>query len=217
MSAKIYPESGIELTPFTAKHYDKVMNIGSLGMYRGFIRKVIREMEIMPEDNILDMGCGTGRNASLMCSYLNANGSITGLDISEHMEKQFRKRFSSDKRVDFINRRIDQPFDLQRKYDKVFMSFVIHGFPHEVRDAIIKNAYNHLKPGGSLLILDYAEFDMDEMPLTHRFIFKKFECVYAFDFIKHDWKKTLENYDFGNFSEHLHLKRYVRLLKAVKL
>jgi ubiquinone/menaquinone biosynthesis C-methylase UbiE len=194
MNKKIYPESGIELTPFTAKHYDKVMNIGTLGMYRTFIRKVIGEMELNPEDQILDMGCGTGRNAGLICSYLNGNGRITGLDISEQMERQFRDRFSNDKRVEFINRRIDQPFDLQKKYDKVLMSFVIHGFPHEVRDVIIKNAYDNLKPGGSLFILDYAEFDMDTMPLIHRLIFKKFECIYAFDFIKHDWKNILKNY-----------------------
>ena len=29
MSTKIYPDSGVELNPFTAKNYDKVMNIGS--------------------------------------------------------------------------------------------------------------------------------------------------------------------------------------------
>jgi len=33
---KIYPDSGVELKPFWAKNYDKVMNIASLGLYRGF-------------------------------------------------------------------------------------------------------------------------------------------------------------------------------------
>jgi len=36
MSTKIYPDSGVELNPFTAKNYDKVMNVGFLGMYRSF-------------------------------------------------------------------------------------------------------------------------------------------------------------------------------------
>ncbi len=217
MNTKLYPESGVELTPFTARNYDKVMNIGSLGMYRSFITKAISEMEIKPEDQILDMGCGTGRNAGLMCSYLNGEGRITGIDISEDMEKQFRARFRNDSRIEFINQRIDQPLNLEKTYDKVFISFVIHGFPHEVRDAVIKNAYDHLKPGGSFLILDYAEFDTDKMPGLHRFIFKKVECIYAFDYIKHDWKDILKSYGFGDFTEHLHLKKYVRLLKAVKV
>jgi len=193
-----------------------VMNIGSFGMYRGFINRAISEMEIQPGDHILDLGCGTGRNAALMCSYLSSDGQITGLDISEDMEKQFRSRFENDKRVEFINRRIDQPLTLQRTYDKAFISFVIHGFPHEVRDAIIKNALDHLKPGGSFFILDFAEFEMDKMPVIHRFIFKRIECKYAFDFIKRDWQSILESYGFGRFTEHFYLKKYVRLLKAVK-
>jgi ubiquinone/menaquinone biosynthesis C-methylase UbiE len=216
MNKKLYPESGVELTPFTARNYDKVMNIGSVGMYRSFIKRVINDMEIQPGDQILDLGCGTGRNAGLMLSYLGEDGRITGLDISEDMEKQFRQRFKNDNRVEFINQRIDQTLNLQKSYDKVFISFVIHGFPHEVRDSVIKNAFNHLKPGGSFYILDFAEFDMYKMPWLHRAIFKKVECIYAFDYIKRDWKAILKNYGFGNFNENLYLKKYVRLLRAVK-
>jgi len=216
METKLYPDSGVELNPFTAKNYDKVMNIGSFGMYRGFIQKAISNMDIQPDDQILDLGCGTGRNASLMRRYLGEKGHITGLDISEHMEKQFRQKFADDKRIDFINRRIDQPLSLQKSYDKVFISFVIHGFPHEVRDAVIKNAFEHLKTGGIFYILDFGEFDMDKMPDIYRFIFKKIECKYAFDFIKRDWKEILKSYGFDNFSEKFYLKKYVRLLEAVK-
>jgi len=216
MNTKIYHDSGVELTPFTARNYDKVLNIGSMGMYRSFIKNVIRDLEIQPGDQILDLGCGTGRNAGLMSAYLNGKGRITGLDISEDMEKQFSKRFKNDNRVEFINRRIDQPLDLQKSYDKVFISFVIHGFPHEVRDTVIKNAFDQLKPGGAFFILDFAEFDMEKMPWLHRFIFEKIECKYAFDYIKRDWKEILKGYGFENFSEHFYLKKYVRLLKAVK-
>ncbi len=214
MNTRIYPESGVELTPFTAKNYDKVMNIGSFGKYSGFIKSAVKEMNIKPGDHILDLGCGTGRNASLMKAYIGEKGSITGLDISPDMEKQFLSRFRSSSNVEFINKRIDQPFDLGRKFDKIFISFVIHGFPHEVRDIVIKNIYSHLKPGGSFFILDFAEFDMDKMPAFHRFVFKKVECIYAFDYIKRDWKAILSGYGFSDFTEHHYLKKYVRLLQA---
>lgn len=217
MNKKLYPESGVELTPVIARHYDEVMNLITFGVYKRFIKQVVREMGIQPADQILDLGCGTGRNAGLISSYLGEEGRITGLDISEDMEKQFRQRFKNENRVEFINRRIDQPLNLQKNYDKVFISFVIHGFPHEVRAAVINNAFEHLKPGGSFYILDFGEFEMDKMPALHRFIFKKVECIYAFDYIKRDWKTILSEYGFGNFNEHLHLKKYVRLLKAVKL
>jgi len=82
---KLYPDSGVELKHFIAKHYDTVMNIASLGIYKSFIGKAIKNSGIKPGDSILDMGCGTGRNASLMMPYTGSNGSITGLDISENM------------------------------------------------------------------------------------------------------------------------------------
>jgi len=90
-----------------------------------------------------------------------------------------------------------------------------------VRSTIIKNAYDSLKPGGVFNILDFAEFDMDKMPFHHRFIFKKIECKYAFDFIKRDWKHILKN-DWGfdgfkeGFKEKFYFKNYVRLLSAEK-
>lgn len=212
---KIYPDSGVELNPFVARHYDTVMNFASLGLYRKFIRKAIQDMNIMPDDTILDMGCGTGRNTLLMSDYL-ISGSITGMDISPLMEKQFGRKMKKEPKLKFINRRIDQQFNLGQTYSKVFISFVIHGLPHEIRETVIQNAYLHLKPGGSFFILDFAEFSMGKMPGLHRFIFKKIECTYAFDYIERDWKNILAANGFGNFSEHFYIKNYVRLLEAVK-
>ncbi len=214
--SKIYPDSGVELSPFTSKYYDKIMNVVSMGFYKRFINRAIKDMDIKADDHILDLGCGTGRNAGIMNTYLKENGAITGLDISENMEKQFRDKFQNEKHIDFINRRIDQPFDLETKYDKIFISFVIHGFPHEIRDIVIQNAYNNLKPGGQFIILDFAEFDMAAMPAHHRFVFKKIECKYAFDYIERDWKSILQNNKFDDFSENFYMKQYVRLLKSVK-
>lgn len=216
MENKIYPDSGVELSPFTAKNYDKLMNIVSFGIYKGFIKKAIKDMNIRAGDTILDLGCGTGRNAGLMAYYLSEDGRITGLDLSEIMEKQFNKRFKNDTRLRFTRQRADIPLDLGQHFDKILISFVIHGFPHEVRKTVIKNVYNHLKPGGSLFILDFSEFNMDEMPVLHRLIFKTIECKYAFDFIEKDWKKILTENGFSNFEETLYMKKYARLLKAVK-
>ncbi len=216
MSDKIYPDSGVELTKFTAKNYDKIMNAISFGIYKRFIHRVVKNMGISVGDNILDLGCGTGRNAHLMLDYAGKKGRLTGIDISKEMEMQFLLKFDGKPNVTFINQRIDQPFTLEEKFDKVFISFVIHGFPHEVRNTVIQNAFNNLKPGGAFYILDFAEFDMKKMPAHHRFIFKKIECKYAFDYIERDWKEILTTTGFSNFEESFYLKNYVRLLKAVK-
>jgi len=216
MTVRLYPESRVELTPFQSKHYDKILNIGTLGRYKRFIRSSVREMDIQPADRVLDMGCGTGRNAALMLDYLGEEGRITGLDISASMERQFMEKLRNDPRATFIRQRIDQPFDLAERFTIVFISFVIHGFPQEVREQIIRNAVAHLEPGGRFIILDYGEFDMEGMPALDRMIFKRAECVYAFDFILRDWKAILRESGLTDFTEHFHLKKYVRLLTAKK-
>ncbi|HGY11493.1 MAG: class I SAM-dependent methyltransferase [Candidatus Aminicenantes bacterium] len=214
---KIYPDSGVELTPFTAINYDKVMNIATLGLYHGFIHRAIKAMHIQSEDKILDLGCGTGRNACIMGKYLSGTGKITGMDISPIMERQFNKKCAKYHNIDFARQRIDLPFSISEKFDKIFISFVIHGFPHEIRKTVLKNIYTHLKPGGAFFMLDFSEFKMNEMPFLYRFIFKKIECKYAFDFIERDWKQILSDYNFTGFEEFLFFKDYVRLLKAKKL
>jgi len=66
---------------------------------------------------------------------------------------------------------------------------VLHGFPQNIRERVIKNVFEVLKNGGVFFILDYNEFDKDLMPFYLRILFKLIECPYAFDFIEKDWKK----------------------------
>ncbi len=217
MKQKLYPDSGIELNPFISKHYDGILAVASMGRFPRALKSAIGHMEIQPGDSILDLGCGTGYNSQQMAESLDSTGRVLGLDISEEMAGQFEKRFAGDHRLTFKNQRIDLPFSLDRKFTKVFISFVIHGFPHEVRQVIIQNARSHLLPGGSFFILDFAEFDMDLMPPLHRSIFKAVECKYAFDYIKRDWKSILRGYGFNQFHEYHFLRSYVRLLEATQI
>lgn len=213
---KIYPDSGVELRPFTALNYDWLLDVASLGLYRGFIRRAVRAMGIQSGDKILDLGCGTGRNSCLMAEYLGDGGQITGLDISPIMEKQFIKKCAGYRNVSFVRQRIDQIFDLHEQFDKIFISFVIHGFPHEVRQTVLNNVFNHLKSDGIFFMLDYAEFKPEEMPPLFRYIFNRMECRYAFDFIARDWQQILRNHNFHGFEEVYFLRNYVRLLKIRK-
>ncbi|TSA26903.1 MAG: class I SAM-dependent methyltransferase [Bacteroidetes bacterium] len=211
---KLYPESGVELTRFIARNYDFLLNTLSVGKYGKFLNKAIADLGIKPTDFIIDLGCGTGRNAAVMLNYLGETGKITGVDLSPIMQQQFEKRFEHENRVTFRQQRIDIPFELGEKADIVFVSFVIHGFPHDVRNVILENVKNHLKPGGIFAMLDFAEFDMQAMPALHRWIFKAVECPYAFDFVAKDWKKVLEPFSLEVVSEQHYLLRYVRLLEV---
>ncbi len=211
-----YPKSKVETKGFMAKHYDAILDIATFGRYPSFIRKAIRLMKIELSDRILDLGAGTGRNACLMMKYLSKEGKLIGVDISEEMISQFRKKCVNFSNAEIIHTRIDKPLPFRKKFDKVFISFVFHGFPQNIRNVIINSAFGVLKGDGSFFILDYNEFSYKKMPFYFKALFKLVECPYAFDFIKRDWKKILASHNFSNFEEFFFFKNYVRLLEAKK-
>jgi len=214
--SRYYSESKVEISGVAAKHYDTLINAATLGRYSSFIQKIIWLMEIKPNDKIIDLGAGTGRNACLMMKQLSTTGELIGLDISKEGIVQFKKNCAGFSNAKIIYKRIDQDIDYEMYFDKAFISFVLHGFPQEVRKRIIRNAFRALKKNGEFFILDYNEFSLKEMPFYLKIPFKFVECPYAFDFIEKDWKKILTGEGFSYFEEYLFLKKYIRLLKAKK-
>jgi len=209
-----YPESKVEINGFMARYYDTLLNIATFCRYSPFIKKSIELMEIKPEDRILDLGTGTGRNACLMTKYLSKKGKLIGIDISQDMISQFKKRCVHYPNAKIIHARVDESLPLKEEFDKVFISFVLHGFPHYVRELIIKNVFEALKSNGSFFLLDYNEFSYKEMPFYLKILFKLMECPYAFDFIVRDWKGILQQQGFDYFKEHHFFQSYIRLLSA---
>ncbi|MGQ9618192.1 MAG: class I SAM-dependent methyltransferase, partial [Candidatus Aminicenantia bacterium] len=173
--------------------------------------------EISPSDRIIDLGAGTGRNALLMAKYLSPEGKIVGLDISEEMISQFKRKCSHLPNVEIIRQRIDLPLSFENKFDKALISFVLHGFPQAVRVQIIENIRRALVKNGCLLLLDWNEFNLNEKPIYFKIPFRLFECKLVQDFISRDWKEILSKEGFGKFKEFFFFKNLVRLLKAQKI
>lgn len=207
-------ESRVELSGFEARHYDTMLNWVSFGTYAGFIKEVIAALKIQPSDQILDLGCGTGRNSCLMAQYLDSSGSILGLDIGEEMMVQFKQNCQNFPNVKIQNLRIDEPLPFKQAFDKVFLSFVFHGFPDDKKAVILENVIRALKPDGKLLMLDYNEFDLQQKSWFFRKAFTKIECRLAQDYLKVDWKANLAKLGFRDFEEVFFYRGIVRLLKA---
>ena len=214
---KYYPESGVEVNRFMAKYYDILLNMASFGRYSHFIKEAIEFMKIKTRDRILDLGAGTGRNTCLMMEYLSKEGELVEIDISEEMISQFKKKCANFPNAKIIYARVDQSLPFEEKFDKVFISFVLHAFSQTVRETIIDNVYKALKEDGEFHILDWNEFDSKTLPFHQRTFFRLIECPYAFDFIKRDWKQILTNHNFDGFEESFFFKGYLRLLKAKKI
>ena len=205
--------SKVEVKGFEARHYDILMNLVTAGSYPFFIRRVVRDMGIQPNDQILIFGSGTGRNACLMTRYLGEDGKIVGLDIGDEMLRQAHRNCRSKSQVSFEKMRIEQPMPWQGEFDRVFISFVLHGFVQEDRLAIIGNALKALKPGGSFHVLDYQQTEPDKASWPVRQLFR-LECPLATDFVRRDWKEILGAEGFPDFKTHSYYFDIIRQVTA---
>lgn len=89
--------------------------------------ELLRNLEINPEDSILDIACGTGAVSMEVNGRLNETGIFVGIDISHAAlliaNSQFVKRNSSFIEMDAEN------LGLFRKFDKVTCQYALPLFP----------------------------------------------------------------------------------------
>ena len=208
--------SKVEIGPAEARFYDLLMDAISLGHYRHLIKKVVDKMAIQAGESVLDLGSGTGRNDCLIARKIGPEGRILGLDISKQMLTSSRKRCQPYPNVAFREQRIEVPLALEEEFDKVFVSFVLHGFEDTEKLGIVSNAYRALKPGGVFCIFDYNEFDLDRLWFPLRWAFVHGECQLASEFLRLDLKQMLSSQGFVSFQEELFAASHLRLLMAAK-
>lgn len=210
------PRSKVEISGWLARHYDLALDLVSLGRYQHLMARIVAKMQIRQGDAILDLGCGTGRNIPLMLDAAGPTARVVGVDISEVMLRRARRRCQAYPHVSFLQQRIEQRLPFEEEFDKVSLSWVLHGFEDEDKQRIVANARRALKPEGTLWILDYNEFELSELCFPARWLFTRFECELAGEFIGLDLSGMLCSAGFESLVSHEFLRGYLRLLGARK-
>lgn len=110
------------------------------------IHQFIQQHKHTDGNSLLDVACGTGLHASVLCEHY----SVEGVDINEDMLKVARKKHPGIRfrQGDMRN------FDLRRQFDVVTCLFSAIGYMTTKADLTkaIKNMSRHLLPGGVLLV-----------------------------------------------------------------
>jgi S-adenosylmethionine-diacylgycerolhomoserine-N-methlytransferase len=128
--------------------------------------KLLAEMNVQTGENILEAGCGTGRNLAILAQkYPNSN--FFGLDASSVMIEESQKKVDKYS-LKNINLQValaddfsfDKTFNLQKPFDTIFFSYSISMIP-PWRESIA-NALKNLKAGGSFYIVDF--YDQKDLP-----------------------------------------------------
>ncbi|MEL6725364.1 MAG: metalloregulator ArsR/SmtB family transcription factor [Pseudomonadota bacterium] len=119
---------------------------------------ILNEVQGQHFDRIVDLGTGTGRMLTLLAPYA---AEAEGLDLSHNMLTVARANLN---RAEVRNARVRQgdvtatPFDTNSA-DLVIVHQVLHYL--EQPDELVSEAARILKPGGTLLVVDFAPHDLD--------------------------------------------------------
>jgi ubiquinone/menaquinone biosynthesis C-methylase UbiE len=119
----------------------------------GLRRKAVERLALKPGARVLEVGCGTGRNLSLLREKVGESGQVYGVDLSEGMladaqEMCARKRWDN---VTLIRSDAAQ-YNVPEAVDGVLFSLSYAVMPHHRE--VLRHAWEQLRPGGSLVIMD---------------------------------------------------------------
>jgi tRNA (cmo5U34)-methyltransferase len=96
---------------------------------------------------VLDLGTGNGRLlARLQEDRPEMRGC--GLDFSELMLREARKRFGEDTRVQLVQHDLAEPLPALGRFDAVVSSMAIHHLEHERKRSLYREVFDLLEPGG---------------------------------------------------------------------
>jgi ubiquinone/menaquinone biosynthesis C-methylase UbiE len=119
------------------------------------LRSIVEQLDLRPHDRVLEIGCGHGVAATLVCERLEG-GHLTAIDRSPKMIEAATRRNAphiAAGRAEFLVATLED-LDLgDRRFDKVFAVRV--GLFHREPDRARSIAERWLAPGGAV----FAFFD----------------------------------------------------------
>jgi demethylmenaquinone methyltransferase/2-methoxy-6-polyprenyl-1,4-benzoquinol methylase len=138
-----------------ANRYDFAVKLYRLlGLDIDKFRKIaVDALELSKGDTVVELGCGTGLNFTRVLNAIGSNGKLIGVDITDKMLDQAKKRVKENewKNVELVQSDFTE-YQFPNELDGIFATGALQYSPQF--DQIIKQGYNSLKTGKKFVIVD---------------------------------------------------------------
>ena len=115
-----------------------------------------------------DLGCGTGLSMYMLDSKWPSIEKVTGVDLSTYklavcMEKKTMMPAAKSDKYNVVHGYAESSPVASSTQDLVSLCLVAHESPKWVSEAIFREAYRILKPGGSFTMLDLDKENLENL------------------------------------------------------
>ena len=145
----------VDLYRKRAKHYNFTANLYYLLGFREwkYRKRAIQELGLKPGDTVVEICCGTGLNFPLLQKEVGPAGTIIGVDLTDAMLDQARRRVAENgwSNVELVLSDAAE-FKFPSKVDGIISTFALTMVPEF--DTVIRNGCMALSPGRRWVILD---------------------------------------------------------------
>ena len=145
-------------SPFVRRRYNRLAKFFVFFEWlfllpRGIRKKAVSRLGLKPGARVLEVGCGTGRNLAHLVEVVGGRGRVYGVDLSEGMLQEARElSLKANWRNVTLIRSDATDYTLSELVDGVIFSLSYAVIPHH-REAL-RHAWQHLRPGGYVVIMD---------------------------------------------------------------
>ncbi len=120
-------------------------------IYQAIHKRLLSQVELSPNANVLDLGCGTGRLLDRLATKF-PEIRATGLDLSPQMLRVARQNNRHRPRLIYLEGNAENLPFAEGQFDAVFNTISFLHYPQP--DQVLKEVARVLSPGGKFYLVD---------------------------------------------------------------
>lgn len=146
--------------PWAVKFWDHlpIVNMILLGNYNRLRDAALREFDHLRDADVLQIAAVYGNlSPQVAHSVVSQGGRFDIADVLPIQLNNARSKFSETNGVRFINCDSEHLGLPSSSYDRVMLFFLLHEQPAQARARTLSEAFRVLKPGGEVMIVEFAK------------------------------------------------------------